>query len=63
MTTVLLYVTFGLSLLANFLHFVAPLTDTIWDDKVEDVVDRVLEYLGQHETTTGEPKDTELVPV
>jgi len=39
------------------LHVIAPLTTNTVDDSVEDVVDKVLSYLGQHNPATGAPAE------
>jgi hypothetical protein len=38
------------------LHAIAPRTENTWDDKVEEVVDEVLKYLGQVDSN-GQPAD------
>lgn len=48
-----------LGAVSTLLHFVAPRTDTKIDDTIEAVVDQVLAYLGQHDPSTGVPKEVE----
>lgn len=45
-----------MSAVSLVLHAIAPRTENTWDDKVEEVVDEVLKYLGQVDDT-GKPAD------
>lgn len=54
MVTFLAIFAAAMSALSLVLHVVAPRTSNTWDDKVEDVVDEVLKYLGQV-GTDGKP--------
>lgn len=59
-TTVVAVVAAVLGAASVILHLVAPRTEATWDDKVEAIVDEVLQYLGQV-TPEGKPvEDTSL---
>lgn len=56
-TTIVAFAAFGLSVLHMVLKFVAPKTDTTIDDKIDEIVETVLGYLGQEaDTVTDSPK-------
>lgn len=53
-TSVLAIVATVLASVSVILHLIAPKTTNTWDDKVEAIVDEVLQYLGQV-TPDGKP--------
>jgi hypothetical protein len=55
MVTVLAIVAAVLGVVSTLLHLRKPVSG--WEFTVEQVVDEVLAYLGQHNPTTGTPAD------
>lgn len=61
MVTFLAVVGAVLGAVSVVLHVVAPRTQTLLDDKVEEIVDEVLKFLGQHDNQGAPTEVTEPV--